>query len=339
MDHDLEMPPSKDDNLLNIAAHFARDISAQSRDVSAMMFPAGHRMPPEQMIFAAAAKLQAIVAGIETAVTGTDKTRADGEKPALQSWDLLVQSGFLKDATLIDFVLARHAEDRLNASLVNRAQTSVTEQLPAMLISAADGALADAAQALLVSENLLTSSPQRLYRELPPEYLHLLVWRIVAVLQVISGRRNADHIAGAKALLAAQDESQSGQVAARKIVHFLPPQFRADALDPEKSGLAVFVAALSAETTLAHDHILRLIDGHSLAPFAVLLRCCDLDRDQAMAAICLFKAYDLTPYEVTIFNENYDRLDRDDMMATAARWAAERFASLAIPMGEMGAAR
>lgn len=339
MDRDLEMPPSNNNDLLNVAAHFVGDIQAQCRDVSAMMFPSGHRMPSEQMIFAAKAKLRMIVKGIEAELTDRGNSPSDGQDVDPESWNLLVQSGFLKDAGLIDFILARHAEDRLTASLLGRAEISVTEQLPARLMSEADAALADAAQALLASENLLRYSPQLLYRELPPEYLHLLVWRIVAALQVTGGGRNTEQIARARLLLAVQDESQSGRVAARKIIHFLPPKYHGDALDPERSGLAVFVAALSAETALEHDHILRLIDGHSMAPLAALLRCCRLDRQQAMAAICLFRSFDLTPYEISIFDEYYERLDRDVLMAMAMQWAAERLKFLTIAAGEMSIMR
>lgn len=339
MDRDLEKLPANNDDLLIVAAHFARDISAQCRDVSTMIFPLGHRMPSEQMIFAAAAKLRLIVKGIEAALTGRDDTVSDKRDSDPESWNLLVQSGFLKESALIDFVLARHAEGRLNVALASRAQISVAEQLPAILLSEGDAVIADTAQALLASESLLRYSPQLLYRELLPEYLHLLVWRIVAVLQVIWGDRNADHIARAKSLLAAHDESQSGRVAARKLVHFLPTRFAGDALDPEKAGLAVFVAALSVETTLEHDHILRLIDGYSIAPLAALLRYSRLDRQQAMAVICLFKGFDLTPHDITVFDENYERLDRDMVRAAMADWAAERLKFLTIPADDLSNAR
>jgi hypothetical protein len=328
MDRDLEDLPSTNESLLAVAARYARDAQAQCVDVSEFAFPSGLRMPSEEMISSVATKLRAIIQGIEKALLEVPLDTGNSDP---NSWALLTKSGFLKEPALIDFVLARYAEERLAVRILAKSERSVTEQLPAMMLSHGEATLADTAQAILASESLSRHSTKSLYRELSPELLHLLVWRVVAALQIISGVKNPHHISEAKKLLAEHDESQSARVAARKLVHFLPEEYLSDATDPEKAGLPVFVASMAAQTGLEYDHILRLIDGHSSTPLAAILKICSLSHDQAMAVICLFKGFDLTPYEVNIFEENYDSLEIEQLEAEARSWADERIKFLTFP--------
>ncbi len=331
----METQFSTTDDLLNLAGQFFRDAQAQCSDVAAMAFPSGYRLPSDEMVAAVVTKLRFIVGGIEQmlegGVSGQMLTPKDVGGDEIKSWKLLSGSGFLQEPALIDFALARFAEERLAIKLTASLETSAAEQLPNALLSSGDAGVADAAQAMLASASLVRRAPKLLYRELSPELLQLMVWRVVAALQIVAGEQNPEHIVNAKQFLAGHDESQAGRVAARKLVYFLPVDARRDAYNPEKAGLAVFVAALSAQTGLEYDHVVRLIDGHSSAPLTIMLRHCALDRDAAMAVLCLFKGFDLTPYEVTLFNDHYAHLDQNDVTAAISKWSAERLTSINFP--------
>jgi hypothetical protein len=327
MEPDLETIVAHKDDLLDVAAYYACDAQALCADVSAMVFPAGHMAPSEEMLTAVATKMRAMILGIENRFR--DQAQTD---PVLEPecWKLLMHSGFLREPGLMDFVLARFAEDRLNARIASQGETPLMEQLPAQLLSNGDPEIADAAQAILLSETTSRRAPQLVFQQLPPELLHQLVWRIVAALQILSGTKNDAHMHSAKSMLAAHDEVQISQVAARKIVHFIGTHLGDDALNPQKAGLAIFIATVSARTGLDQDHILRLIDGHSSAPFAILLRACSVHRDAAMAAICLFKGFLLTPYEINLFDSNYTKLDVLAAQAALNEWSQARLKYLAF---------
>ncbi len=328
METNLETPLSHQEDLLTVAAYHARDAQAQCADVSAMAFPAGHLAPSEEMLIAVATKMRALISGIEN---GIKNAAHKGSITEPESWKLLSQSGFLKEAVIVDFIMARFAEDRLNARIAAQGEVPLMEQLPAQLLSDPDTEIADAAQAILLSEATSRRSPQLLFRQLAPEQLHRLVWRVVAALQMLSGTKNYDHMNAAKSMLAAHDEAQSGRGAARKLVHFAGSKLNDEAFDPQKAGLAIFVAAISSRTGLDQDHILRLIDGHSSAPLAAILRACNVNTDAAMAVICLFKGFTLTPYEINMFNSSYSVLDALTAQTAIDEWAHARLHYLAFP--------
>ncbi|MFC4292185.1 hypothetical protein ACFOWX_07130 [Sphingorhabdus arenilitoris] len=338
MDRDLKLPVYLEDDLLAVARYYAHDSKAQCIDVSKMAFPTGHFIPSEEMLSSVSTRLKAMVEAIELRIapppTAGLAAQPDGRGP--HSWDMLSRSGFLKEPALIDFLLARFSESRLEAKIAGADDVNVTEQLPALCLENDDLNVAEMAQALLASESLNRRSHKNLYRELPPESLHQLVWRVVAALQILSGDKNETHISNAKLLLSEQDEAQTRRAAARKLALFLPATYDAEVLVPQKAGLSLFTAKLAAHTGLEHDHILRLIGGHSAAPLAMMLRVAGLDRENAMAVICLFKGFELTPHEVTIFDTGYDRTDPADIRAELSSWAEQRARFLAFPGGLNG---
>ncbi len=324
----METSLSLKDDLLNVAAYYARDAQDLCSDVSAMAFPSGYMAPSEEMLASVASKMRALISGIENSITGaTDQSQIAHP----QSWKLLSSSGFLREAGLVDFILARFAEDRLNARIASQSEVPLLEQLPARLLSDSDPVIAEAAQTILMSEAAARRSPRSLYRQLSPEILHQLVWRIVAALQIVSGARNDDHTQAAKSLLSMHEELQTGRVAARKIIHFTGVTLGDQAMDPQQAGLAIFIAAVSSRTGLDQDHILRLSDGHSSTPLAVILRACSIDRDAAMAVICLFKRFTLTPYEITLFNNSYNELSIENAQIAIDGWCTDRLQYISFP--------
>lgn len=328
MEPALEQRTPTDDDLLSAAAYYARDVQALCMDVSAMAFPSGHHAPTEEILSAAATKMRDLISGIERAIVTQG---AEREQRFPFCWDILVKSGFLREPALIDFVLAQFANDRLNNKILADGEARLVEQLPARLLSDSNALVAEAAQTILASETLLRRAPALIYRELSTELLYQTTWRVVAALQILAGNKNEQHIENAKMFLANHNEADAASVAARKIVHFMPPKFSSELLEPRKSGTTIFVAALSARTGLDHNHVLRLLDGHSSAPIAILLRRCELTRENATGIICLLKGFNLTPLEINSIERHYDAVTIEDTQATIGDWATERVRHLAFP--------
>jgi hypothetical protein len=316
------------EELLSVAANHVSDGHLLCADVSAMVFPRSTHAPTEEMISAVSLKLRSIVCGIENILRDTNNEAKDAEAI---SWRLLARSGFLREPALIDFVLARYAEDRLSARLAISREIDLVDQLPARLLASAEPVLASAAQILLASNSMLKNPSRRLHYEMNAELLHQTCWRIAASLQVEMGQKDETVIANARKLLANHDENQSVNTAARKAVHFLEGKHQEDCANPAKAGLALFVALIASKTGLEQDHIMQLIAGPNSAALAVMLRVIDLHRDAAMAVICLFKGFELTPREISLFDNYYDVLDIDTARKAVEKWSLSRAQFLAFP--------
>jgi hypothetical protein len=323
----LENPPLTAD-LTNAAAYFAQDALAQCTDVAAMAFSSGHKFPSEEMLSSVVGQLRNLVLGIERAVL--ERTEESTLSQPI-SWNLLLQSGFLRDPGLIDFCLAQFAASRLNAQILGNGDIPAVEQLPARLLTDQNGLISNAAKCLLTSEAQARRFPGQIHHQLSAELLHRITWRIVAALQIAGGDKDETQFSNAKTFLANHNESKSIRSAARKIVYFLGDEGCKIVFDPSRSGISVFASAISAATGADHDHVLRLADGHSCAPLATLLRACGVPRESAMEAICLLKGFSLTPLEVSYVDRHYDVLPIGEAKAEVALWHAARAMQLAFP--------
>jgi hypothetical protein len=307
-----ELPKARED-LLTVAAAHARDVHLLCNDVAAMIFPSAMTPPTEAKISAVTGKLVALVADIEAQLHGSE-----GDKPTglPKTWPLMAQSGFLRDADLIDFILARVAEDRLETIIA-----SSTQSLPAILLDHADPNVADAAQALLAADTLHRRTRGFTHHALRPELLHQLCWRIVAAIEVGNGDRDARVVDRARELLAEYDESRTAEAAARKVVHFLGDDRQADLQDPITAGLQLYVACLANVLEIDQDHILHLIDIGSSAPLSVMLRAAGNNAEQAKKTIYLFKGFELTPHDIAMFETDFEDLHPDAAKLTVREWA------------------
>lgn len=312
---------AQQDDLLSIAALHVRDVDAICTDVAATIFPSAIQPASDAVISAVSTKLLQLVSDVEAKITRTEIKF--GTRPS--TWQLLAQSGFLREADLVDFALARVCEDRLEAMLPPSTTTFIVD-----LLDHPDGGLAEAAQLLLAADSLHRRTMGGTYSTLPPELLHKLCWRIVAALEVTHGSRSAEVIDEARKVLAAYDERQTAKSAARKIVHLIDETSSSDLLDPAKSGLHLFVAKLASETGLEHDHILRLIDCGSIAPLAVILASIGVLKPDASTILVLLRGSNLTPKEVGVFNEKYALLDKKSATDQIASWSVLRSNYLAF---------
>ncbi len=309
----------QNDQLLKVAADHARDLHSLCADVATVIFPSAMVPPSEATINGVSAKLLQIVSDIEAAMV-------PGEH-AVQplSWSILARSGFLREPDLIDFILARVSEDRLEAALASDAPT-----LPTLLLDHADDNIAEAAQSLLAAESLHRHTVGNSHLTLSPELLHKLCWRVAAALEVVHGARRPEIVSAARDIIARYSEASRAQAAARKIVHLSVEDEQATLLVPAMAGLHLHVAVLSAKLDLDQDHVVRLIDSGSSAPYAIMLAGAGLPKAQAIEAIYLFRSNSLTTREAAIFDSGFDSLDSREALAEAANWAAARTSYLAF---------
>ena len=319
MGRDVADSGGQNDGLLKVAAFHARDLQAACVDVSAMIFPTAAEPPSEATIAAVSAKLAALVSSIEVRLTGEKN-----DQPSAAIWQLMARSGFLREPELIEFLLARIAADRLDASIDADGEFPPTQQLPARLLDHEDARIADAAQTLLAADSLHRRSVGFAYQELRPELLHQLVWRTVAAMEVARGSKSGAEMDAARQMLAQHDEGRTVQNAAAKLVHFLGSDQSFDLFDPQQAGLHLFIAAISARIEIDADHILRLFDTSSAAPGAMILRACGLGKEAALSIIYLFRGFQLTPRDVQLFERDYDSIPPETARHEINNWALMR---------------
>jgi hypothetical protein len=315
----LEHGVDQYDELLKVAADHARDIHALCTDVAAVIFPSAIVPPTEATINAVSAKLLQIVSDIESAILPQD-----ARQPPL-TWQILARSGFLREPDLIDFILARVAEDRLESMI-----DSADGNLPTLLLDHADGNIAEAAQMLLAAESLHRHTLGNAHLTLTPELLHKLCWRVAAALEVVRGVRQPEVVAAVRTIINGYSEANRAQAAARKILHFSSEADRPAFLKPAIAGVHLHVAAMSAVLDLDHDHVLRLIDAGSCAPYAIMFAAAGTSKSDAVEAIYLFRNEALTAREAGIVDVGYDSLDRSEAMLEIGKWASARTNFLAF---------
>lgn len=315
----MDASQKQDHALIAAASTHARDAHDYCHDIAAMLFPRAVNAPSEEMITAVRTKMLALVAGIEADLTGSAAS-SDGKPP--QCWPMLSRSGFLGETDLVDFMLARVAEDRIEQRF-NQITDNGPPALLVGLLSDENPQISDAARSLMAADSLHRHIRGQNHHALRPEMLHRLCWRVVAVLEVEQGERNAQVVENARRLLASYDEAKTVEALARRLVHLLGPE-KQDLLDIERSGLHLFVAALAAALAMEHDHLLRLIDGPSAAPLATMLRARGVSPDTALSTIYHLKGFSLTPQDIHQFENGYADLDRAVARAEIAKWTTER---------------
>jgi hypothetical protein len=293
------------------AAHALRD------DLLAVLFPHGTALPTEMLQTQVKLKLQALVSGIEIAIGGESSSVDSHES----SWELLARSGLLREKALIDFALARVAEDRLQKRLMASSGVSLLAQLPTTLLSHENAKIAEMANALLRAEQRALAD-DRMYTRVDPAQLHLLVWRIVAALQEIAGTENLEHAARAQGLLDAHDGEADPATIARKLAFFLGPDRRNDLLDPRKAGLQLFVAGIAQEFGLPTNMLFRLMGEASVAPLLLMLRGAGVPIEQLPATLTALRGSDGVD-ESPNLAEIYGAIDPVDARAQIDSWLDE----------------
>ncbi|MGL5839462.1 MAG: hypothetical protein ACRCY3_13265 [Sphingorhabdus sp.] len=262
------MSNTSESTLIAAATASAADLRLLADDVACFLFPRTGSLPSEELQASIRLALNLLVLGIEKEL---------GAKPSSkmpQSWNLLCRSGLLREPALIDYCLARISERRIYERIAD--YSNPLQQLPARLLHDPNPLIAEPARHILIAENLLQSFDARgLMVQLPPELLHMLAWRIVAVLKAEMAPVGTDYFERAcHALIARHDDADRLQVGAAKIVYFLTDRNRDDLDDPAKAGLPLFFAALSARTGLHADTLYRLADASSVEPLLIVLRAC-----------------------------------------------------------------
>ncbi len=311
----MNLPLGHNEDLLSVATAHARDADALCLDVASIIFPSATHSPSEATISAVSVKLLQIVRDIEVRLAG------DAREP--KTWPLLVRSGFLRETALVDFAMARVAEDRLGTRLGVGQPAFVTG-----LLDNADENVRGAARILLAADSLHLRAQGHAFLNLPPELLHKCCWRVVAALEVSQGERSEEVGKAAQELIASYDEAHTAQAAARKIVHFLGDAALSDFLDPHKCGVHLFVAQLSAELNLQHDHILRIMDFESAFGFMVMLSAIGLPKSDALRILLDLRSQMLTPREAAVFETSYAGLNPQAALEAVASWSASRLSLL-----------
>jgi hypothetical protein len=191
-------------------------------------------------------------------------------QPFSEAWQLLAGQGQLRLPSLIEFALARVSEDRIVDRLETHAKGAALNFLPSRLLKNDNTLLAEMAKALLVAEMHRRDPRKYLYLQMDPA---LLQQAATLVSEAMPAERWGDQ--DAKTALAnflnLEMEPRRLPYAAEKLIFALDAAFQGELIDPLLSGTHLYVAALSRETGLPHDTIIRMIDAQTAAPLILLL--------------------------------------------------------------------
>jgi hypothetical protein len=287
-------------------------------DVACILFPRTGDLPSEELQATVRLVLKLLVSGVEW------ELGVPQEVDLPHSWDMLCRSGLLREPALIDFCLARTAENRIRERLERRG-ISMVEQLPARLLHHENPLFADTARDILVAENQSRAFDARaLTRQLPLDLLHVLAWRVVAVLKTEFGPNAATPdqqvVNRCQEMLARRNDSLLLQTSAAKLAYFLPEQHAAELNDPATAGLPLFVANLSARTSVSADLVYRFIDCEAPESFLILMRASGFEVDHAARLINLLRGAradgDMLPH---LFDD-YSKLSSDEAASIALAW-------------------
>jgi hypothetical protein len=313
MKRNIGLGISNPDDYLDMANGQLRKANALRDDMLAVLFPYGEILPSELLQTKVKLKFLALVNGIEQLLLG----KSDG---SAKSWDLLVRSGLLREKALVHFALARIAEEKLRHNMQLADDVALLRQLPAQLLNHENGRLAEMAGTLLNADQRATHDDSQLYRQLSNEHLHLLCWRIVAVLQQLDIAPEHDIVSNAHNLLARHDEMQNSAPSARKLVFFLGAEYRAQLNDPRKAGLALFIASIAQDYGLESDLITRLIAEASPIALLLMLKGKAVPAEQVIGIVSVLRGPQIDDAEYDLLNI-YGQLDPVDVRATVANWA------------------
>lgn len=299
--------------LLNAATASAGDAQMLCEDIAQQLFPRAPNLPSEAVLASTRLTLQKLVSGIETAL-GLASANA-----VPQSWDILCRSGLLREPALLEFALARLAEEKIGERLDHNG-TALFGQISTRLLQSDDAIIADCARALLLAENLAQlRTADSLVKQLPADLLHLLVWRVVAVFQM--DRDTASGlVAEGQRLLCAHDEAEAVGAAAAKLVYFLPDSDRAALDDPLSAGLALYVSGLAQDFRLPHDRILRFIDEDHPAPLLLMLRARGHDAQAALSIVQYLRGRRADDQLLPELLQQFGELDPKEARAEILRW-------------------
>lgn len=306
------------DDLLKVAGDYARDADRLRLDVAAMIFPRASNPPSEALLADITQKFSRLIEDIERNI-------APGGGKSSFGLTALLQSGFHRDKALLEFLLARHAEQQLEMRLAARSNFPLSHTLPSRLLVDGDHNVAEAAQTILATSSLNRRAAPLEWGVLPPELLHGICWRIV------SAQKTEDAgVARQKMLqlLANYDESRIASSAAQKLLHLLGGKHHVALESAEEAGLTLFVSNLARKTLLRYDQLIRLIDLPSISPFAVLQRAAGLNSETAMKNVRAFFGFDrLTPNDIMLFEQGFDQLPSADAKAAVLGWQCENTAA------------
>ena len=283
-------------------------------DLVQLLFPRVEHAPSEATQSAVRLLLQRLVRGIEQGL-GISQ-----ESSIPKSWDILCRSGLLREQALVEFALARIAEEQIS-SRINDGKPEIFNQIAAQLLSCKDTVLAQAARNLLIAESAIErQTAESLLLQMPAELLHMILWRVVAVFQSGAVDGGSDYVKRGNVLLSAHDESLTAGATAAKLVYFLPDDIRPDLNDPLRAGLSLYVGGLAWEFRLSHDRVLRFIDEEPVAPLLVLLRARGTDAQSAISISLYLRGERADDYRLPILLAQYEAIDAELARSTILQW-------------------
>lgn len=284
-------------------------------DLLSVLFPCRGTLPSEYIQSQIRYKLQLIVRGIEATLLAEKQEHS-------HSWDILADSGLLREPAFIAFALSRLAEDQLLQNLQSATNALALEQLPVRLLGHKNQRIADMARQLLLAAQIAADDDWKLYQRMANSDQHMLCWRVVAALQDSHIADAEQLVANANALLSSVDSCSNPVAIARKLVFFLEPEYRAELLDPRIAGLYLYVAQMEQNFRLDADFLFQMMNDDQGVPLLLLLKGQSISVGQLALYWSALRsgAGKILPPDLM---EAYDALDVIEVRQAVSNWASE----------------
>lgn len=278
-------------NLLHLADSMSREQEHFARDLVARLFPASTLAITDREVAGVRRCLADWIFAIESAL-GVEIPASTMPRTEVFpiSWKTLTASGLLSDSDLIQearsrVLLWQFARPAV-ANRTSDARLTVPEDVTKMA-SMDNALLADAAMRLtsaIMRDNHAT--PGQMI-ELPTEFLHRLLWRVIAALEIIDPGCHAQLQPKVPAILAAHDEGQAHGSCAQHLAHKMMEMHIIDAEQPQiapaKQGLALSLALLALASGLPFSALTQMAMEPGLPRLCLLMRAVGYSKHDAGA--------------------------------------------------------
>jgi len=316
--------------LVQQAAAMSASSAYISDDLAAALFPKSDIMLSDRMLSNGRQYLQAIVQEIETeicmiAVEGFGVTHdmiiEIGNSNRGHSFPLLQNAGLLETKALLEHVFTSVQRAELGSRLLQKISQADLESVLTRHLDNEEGAIADAAMALLVAQSRDNAGPGSIHAHignLSAEILFALAWPITAAVQKLSGYDGPNLHKATEKLLGRHDEGAATQSRAQRLAQLVDQMDSGEnQLHPLHDGLDLFLARLAKRSGLSVDQLILFTAEPNMMRFVLTMRAVDLPTDIALSIFGVLEGSGqlLTP-------ASYNEIDGDKAAELVSKWSS-----------------
>ncbi len=325
------MDPYRQGDLLRRASALAASAEHLPRHFADTIFPSTSIRFSDRMLSNARQYLRGIVADIERTLCTiaikdlqfpADAFAMIGREDITSCHDLLERAMLLQEPHLLRHVFTEIQMIELQARLLQKISQDELEATLTRHLDSDDGAVADAAMAMLVaqSRSMASSGVARAHiADLEAEVLHGLTWLVAAALARVTSTDAQKLVPAAERLLASHDESEALKSRAQRLAYLLhrSEQAAIEPPHPLQDGLHLFLARMAQNSGLSMGQLALFTAEPDMVRLTVVMRALDWPVQHALS---VFAA--LSSGEELLTAATYNETDKAHSARLVEHWAA-----------------